>query len=246
MATELEAVFDKTQGKDFKRSSISDGSAASVNEYYMYSKSQRTRQGVPTADSIQIFSQFMVSTDENRSAEYRYALNANANNPYIHSIILLNERTYSATELGSNSPKIRQIILGRRMQFSDYIDAFVPGYNVLLNADIFVDDSIRHVRESDIHEVQKMYALSRWELDIYEVPKMYALSPWELESKIKNHAGLGSQVNRYYIFFCIILTSSITGCMDYTFHDGCIFEADSARYFQIRTWTERIRQQGCI
>jgi len=119
--------------------------------------------GKATSDPITVFTQFYIPTDSARSHEIKYCLAQNASNPNIDSIVLLNERLYTSEELGVSTEKIVQVVLGRRLRFSDFFESMKDGYNVLANADIFFDGSLANVRHSDIHAARKMYALLRYE-----------------------------------------------------------------------------------
>ena len=107
--------------------------------------------------------QFYVDKDKIHRDEIKFALKKNVKNPYIDSIILLNERIYTDKELGVQSPKIKQIVIGDRISYYDFLNYKIDGYKVLVNADIFLDRSIQDIRRSDIHISKKMYALLRYE-----------------------------------------------------------------------------------
>jgi hypothetical protein len=130
---------------------------------YIRETSLSTRRGPPTQDPIHLFLQYFVPTDPKRAAEVRYALLQNVQNGHIESIVMLNERVYTPEELGTDSPKIEQVVLGRWLKFSDFFDRVKPGYNVLSNSDIFFDNTLGGVRESDLHSTRSMYALLRYE-----------------------------------------------------------------------------------
>lgn len=114
-------------------------------------------------DPIHLFLQFYLDKNKIHRREIRFALKKNVKNPYIDSIILLNERIYTDEELGVQSEKIKQIVIGKRISYYDFLNYKIDGYKVLVNADIFVDATIQHIRTSDIHVAKKMYALLRYE-----------------------------------------------------------------------------------
>jgi hypothetical protein len=116
-----------------------------------------------TTDLIHVFSQFYLDKDKEHRREIKYALKKNVKNKYIDSIILLNERIYTEEELGVSSPKITQMVINKRITYYDFLNYKVDGYKVLINADIFLDDTIKNVRTSDIHLRKKMFALLRYE-----------------------------------------------------------------------------------
>jgi hypothetical protein len=125
--------------------------------------SPATVVGEATSDPITVFTQFYIPSDSVRYQEIQHCLAQNAKNPVIGSIVLLNERLYTAAELGVFSEKIVQVVLGKRLRFSDFFEHMKEGYNVLTNADIFFDSTLSNVRRSDIHSAKKMYALLRYE-----------------------------------------------------------------------------------
>lgn len=125
--------------------------------------SPATVVGAATADPITVFTQFYIPADAVRCKEVRYCLARNAKNPAVDRVVLLNERLYTDEELGVSSGKVTQVVLGRRLQFSDFFDRLTDGYNVLANADIFFDETLSKVRRSDLHSARKMYALLRYE-----------------------------------------------------------------------------------
>ena len=116
-----------------------------------------------TTDLIHVFSQFYLDKDKEHRREIKYALKKNVKNKYIDSIILLNERIYTEEELGVSSPKITQMVINKRITYYDFLNYKVDGYKVLINADIFLDDTIKNVKTSDIHLRKKMFALLRYE-----------------------------------------------------------------------------------
>ena len=116
-----------------------------------------------TTDSIHVFSQFYLDKDKEHRREIRYALNKNVKNKHIDSIILLNERIYTDEELGVSSPKIKQVVINTRITYYDFLNYKIDGYKILINSDIFLDNTIKNVKTSDIHINRKMFALLRYE-----------------------------------------------------------------------------------
>jgi hypothetical protein len=130
----------------------------------------------PIVDSdINIIYQYFVHRDKARSDEIAECLRRNVLNPHVTRIHLLNERIYSDAELGvvSLSPEFRnkivQVNVEKRLTFQatfQYItDNQVRGYNVIINADIFLDETIDLLRQSDLHEKKRMLALLRYEFE---------------------------------------------------------------------------------
>ena len=87
----------------------------------------------------------------------------NVLNKYITKIYLLNERIYTDIELGISSNKIVQINIKERILFKDvfdYIQNFrIFGYNIIINSDIFFEDTISNLFKSDIHIHKKCIRL---------------------------------------------------------------------------------------
>ena len=135
----------------------------------MFNYCHTVRVEPPTTDPIYIVCQFYIDKIEGRHRENVFCLQKNVENRHISRIILLNERIYSAAELGVSDPgeKIHQIDLGKRILYSDIFaytrESNLRGYVVFANSDIFLDDSIQHVRSTDIHLNRRMYALLRYE-----------------------------------------------------------------------------------
>jgi hypothetical protein len=117
---------------------------------------------------IHIFTQFFIHKKETRNDELRYCLKTNQLNPFVYKIHLLNERMYSLTEMGLESnDKIVQTNFGKRLSFQavfQYIrEQKIRGYCVLLNGDIFLDDSIKYILTSTIHTKKQFLTLLRYE-----------------------------------------------------------------------------------
>jgi hypothetical protein len=116
-----------------------------------------------TSDPIYLFTQFYIDKNEEHANEIKFALKKNVENPYIDSIILLNERIYTDEELGIQHEKIKQVNIQSWLTYADFLNYDVQGYKILTNADIFLDESIQHLKQSDIHLHKKMYSLLRYE-----------------------------------------------------------------------------------
>ena len=114
-------------------------------------------------DPIHLFTQFYIDKNEEHYNEIKFALKKNVENQHIDSIILLNERIYTDEELGVNSSKIQQINIESWVSYSDFLNYNVQGYKILANADIFLDESIQTIKQTDIHLNKKMYSLLRYE-----------------------------------------------------------------------------------
>jgi hypothetical protein len=126
-------------------------------------------------DNINIFCQFFIHPNTERQLEILKCLKFNVSNPFITNIYLLNERIYTEEELGLSSDKIIQIDIQNRLKFKNvfkYINENnIQGYNIIINSDIFFDESINCIFKSDIHINKKMYALVRYEYDENDIQK---------------------------------------------------------------------------
>ena len=120
-----------------------------------------TTRATLSSDPIHLITQFYIPTDISRYEELKYVLAQNVSLDAIDKIILLNETLYTDAELGISSPKITQIVTGRRLRFSDAIGH--SGFVVLANADMFFDASLINIRSTDIHCARKVMALLRYE-----------------------------------------------------------------------------------
>ena len=114
-----------------------------------------------SSDSINVIYQYFIHSDPKRQREIMYTLQRNCTNTHIDVIYLINERMFTEAELGIQSPKIKQIIIGNRLKFKDVFDVIesnkIQGYNVIVNADIFVDDTICKLRHTDMHKTCLLY-----------------------------------------------------------------------------------------
>lgn len=118
-------------------------------------------------NQFHLFTQFFISSNPQRNQEIKECLRKNAENPLIHTIHLLNERVYSPNELGTHSTKIKQVDIKARLKYKDVFQYIrtneIKGYHVIVNSDIFLDETLERVRLSDIHQKRKMFALLRFE-----------------------------------------------------------------------------------
>ena len=127
----------------------------------------------PNPDPIHLVTQFYLPKNTERLAELQEALRRNATNPHLETITLLNERFYNEDELGICSPKIVQTLVPGWINFSELFAPRRKGYTVVANADIFLDETIAHVRNSDLHCAKSMCALLRYEFtcpDLHRCP----------------------------------------------------------------------------
>ena len=118
-------------------------------------------------DPIYLIYQFFVHKDVDRHKELQLALKMNVQNPLVSKIYLLNERIYTKDELGLESKKIKQIVLGKRLTFKNVFDFIqgdnLKGYCVTCNADIFLDGSLENLYKSGIDKQKTVYAQLRFD-----------------------------------------------------------------------------------
>jgi hypothetical protein len=121
----------------------------------------------PNNEPINLFYQFFIHKVNLRAKEIKKCLKFNVQNPHIDKIYLLNERLYTDNELGIISDKIIQIVIGNRLKFNDifkYINENkITGYNVIINADIFLDTTIENLKYSQMHLQKQAMAILRYE-----------------------------------------------------------------------------------
>ena len=124
-------------------------------------------------DDIFLIYQFFVHKDVNRHKELQMALKMNVQNPLITKIYLLNECIYTKEELGLESAKIKQIVLGKRLTFKNVFDFIqgdnLKGYCITCNADIFLDHTVGNLYKSDIDKHKSVYAQLRSQPQLLKV-----------------------------------------------------------------------------
>lgn len=147
-------------------------------------------------NKINIFYQFFVHKNRIRNMENIECLHRNIKNPKIDKIYLLNEKIYTDEQLGfiddyaTQAPsgkikktayvngitkelidqKLHQVNVKCRLKYSDifqYINENeIKGYNIMINSDIFFDDSISNVKNTQIHMKRQMLSLLRFDYRI--------------------------------------------------------------------------------
>jgi len=130
-----------------------------------------------TSDPIHLLTQFFIPTTKSRLLELQEALKRNVENPHIDTITLLNERVYTADELGSDSLKIKQVVIERRVRFGELFAPRNFGYVVVANADIFLDETISRVRNTNLHCSKQVLALLRYEFTSTELQTCKLFGP---------------------------------------------------------------------
>lgn len=121
-------------------------------------------------DDIYLVYQFFIHSNNERYKEIKYCLKRNVKLNLFKKIILLNERIYTADELGLTDEEmknVKQININKRLK---YIDVFlqikrlnINGYIVLCNSDIFFDDTINNLHKSCLSISKSVYTLLRFE-----------------------------------------------------------------------------------
>ena len=122
-----------------------------------------------TNDEVHLFMQYYIDSSDARQAEIRACLCNNLHNPFIQKVHMLNERIYTNQEIGINSTKIIQTVIGKRLSYSDIFEYInendIQGYIVIANSDILFDNTLENLLYSDIHISKKMFAQLRYELN---------------------------------------------------------------------------------
>ena len=117
--------------------------------------------------NITVITQFFIGKTPTRTNELKTALRINVANPSIDNIILLNERIYTDEELGVKSDKVKQIVIGKRLDYKsvfEYVkNAELNGYIVLSNLDIFFDKELNVIKRTNIANEKAMFCLVRYE-----------------------------------------------------------------------------------
>lgn len=129
-------------------------------------------------DPIYLITQFFLPKDSRRQKEVQYCLRKNCENPWIHTIYLLNEKIYSEKDLGVTSKhmeKIQQINIAKWIEFYDVFACIetqnIHGFVVITNSDIMLDYAhIEKLHYSQLRASKQMIALLRYEYNDVYVP----------------------------------------------------------------------------
>lgn len=126
-------------------------------------------------NNINLFCQFFINKNIERQKEIEYVLQKNVDNKFVNNIYLLNEKIYTDKELGIKSDKIKQINIGKRLKYNDTFNFIknnnIKGYNIIINSDIFFDNSIEKLLYSNLHDTKTMCCLLRYELNTNDINK---------------------------------------------------------------------------
>jgi len=132
-------------------------------------------------DMIHIITQFFIPDNKYRLKELQFALKQNVENLHIHKIHLLNEKIYNSKELDVESDKIVQTNIQNRLTFQDVFSYVrtenLKGYIVMLNIDIFLNNSIRKITNSSMDLNKQMCCLLRYELNKQNPSKSSIFGP---------------------------------------------------------------------
>lgn len=141
----------------------------------------------PDEGTIYLITQFFISNNPSRNEELLTSLKINCSNPHIDKIILINEREYTEEELGISSPKIRQIITGKRISYKSVFEIVenekLDGYIVLSNLDIFFDKTIAEVKRTGISKNKGMFCLLRYEFKSNRSVRSSPICPYQSNSQ---------------------------------------------------------------
>ena len=121
-------------------------------------------------NKIYYITQFFIHSDKKRAGEIKFCMKKLAQVECLEKVILLNERIYTDKELGVSSDKIEQVDLGHRFTFKDIFDYIesskIKGYIIFGNADIFVDDTIKVLRKTNLHLEKSFVGLLRYDYNV--------------------------------------------------------------------------------
>ena len=130
---------------------------------------------------ITLIYQFFIHDNKLRQKGILDCLKENVKNPFISKIILLNERIYTAAELGIDSDKIEQVNIGNRLYFSDVLDYVdnnkIKGYILTCNADIFFDKTLKKIYKSGLHNTKSVISQLRFEYSNKKLQKCKVFGP---------------------------------------------------------------------
>jgi NACalpha-BTF3-like transcription factor len=143
-------------------------------------------------NKIYYITQFFIHSDKNRAKEIKFCLKKLSQVECLEKVILLNEKIYTNKEMGVTSDKIEQVDLGHRFSFKDVFDyittAKLKGYIVFGNADIFVDETIKVLRKTNLHLEKSFIGLLRYDYNVknrrYKIfgPRFDSQDTWILHS----------------------------------------------------------------
>jgi hypothetical protein len=135
-----------------------------------------------TIEPIHFIGQFFIHKNAQRHLEILNCLNKICENKFITKVHLLNERIYTTEELKTiHSSKIVQSNINRRLIYSDIFDyvenEHLTGYIIFANSDIFFDDTISSLYNSNLKNEKAFYALLRFEYNTKNIKKSSLFGP---------------------------------------------------------------------
>jgi hypothetical protein len=144
---------------------------------YLFTSNPLTSSDETHSDQIILIAQYYIDSNPVRAKEIKHCLHQNVD--LFDKIILLNEREYSPEEMGflHANPKIVQSFVGRRMRYEDAFNYArsldTPAYIVIANSDIFFDNTLVNIRNSDLSEHKKCMAQLRIEYSPDRPPQLF-------------------------------------------------------------------------
>ncbi|MBI96611.1 hypothetical protein CL656_05645 [bacterium] len=125
-------------------------------------------------EKIFLIYQYFIPDNNYRKNEIKTCMKKNFLNKNIYKIILLNELEYNNEELGLEdfkeeeiNEKIQQIVIEKRIKFNDIYEYVenenINGFIVMINSDIFLDDTISNLNKIDINQNKFLISLLRYE-----------------------------------------------------------------------------------
>ena len=129
-------------------------------------------------EKIYLIYQYFTPKTQKRLEEMQICMKKNVQNNAFEKIFLLNERQYSREELGLKQythtiidRRVEQVVINNRLKFSDVFDFVAKkkllGFVVVINSDIFFDETIRLLNKTDMHLHKSMLSLLRYEYRTY-------------------------------------------------------------------------------
>ena len=121
---------------------------------------------------VALMSGLYFDADPLRQAEFMECIRRNAENPFIHQLLIFVEMKADLSALAAlypqlASPKVHLIAHGRRLTYKvlfAYANAHLRGMHVIIaNADIFFDRSLARLATCEMEG--KLFCLSRWNVD---------------------------------------------------------------------------------
>ena len=165
----LDSAWDKTNND----ASILVALTLRFKESFPLQESKRNLFGLKIYDELKapqklyFITQYYKPSQNKRGREIDTCLKNNIENPYIDSIVLLNEEEHNLSKR-FNISKITQVVIKKRLFYDDvlkYIQNTIPRDSIVVfaNADIYLDETIKLLWST--HLENKFFALLRYEHD---------------------------------------------------------------------------------